>query len=166
MDFTLRPWQLTDAEHLAKHANNLNIAKFLTNMFPHPYGKEDAENYIKMVSSDHPTKAFAIDVQGEAIGSIGVFPQTDIFCKNAEMGYWLSESFWGKGIMSRAIEEMVQYGFETFEIERIFARPFGTNKRSQRALEKSGFLLEAKIEKTIFKYGHYDDELIYAIRKN
>lgn len=165
MDFTLRPWQSTDVQSLAKHANNENIAKFLTDMFPHPYGLEDAINYIKMVSSDNPTKVFAIDVNGEAVGSIGVFPQSDIFRKNTEMGYWLSESFWGNGIMTQAIRQMTHYGFETFPIHRIFARPFGTNKKSQRVLEKAGFQLEARIEKIIFKNGNYDDELIFAIRK-
>ena len=86
-------------------------------------------------------------------------------CKNAELGYWLAEPFWGKGIITYAIQEMVEYGFKTFDITRIFAIPFGTNIASQKALEKAGFILEARLNKTIFKNGEYQDELIYAIRK-
>ena len=82
-----------------------------------------------------------------------------------ELGYWLAEPFWGQGIITRAIGQMVQYGFENFDITRIFARPFGTNIGSQKALKKAGFLLEARFEKTLFKNGQFLDELVYALRK-
>lgn len=99
------------------------------------------------------------------MGSIGIFPQSDIHEKNAEMGYWLSEKYWGLGIMPRAIQEMVEYGFKTFDITRIFARPFSTNRGSQRVLEKAGFELEAKLKKAIYKDGEYLDEWIYSKKK-
>ena len=92
-------------------------------------------------------------------------PQADVHRKNAELGYWLAEPYWGQGIITRAITRMVSYGFEHWDIHRIFARPFGTNIASQRALEKAGFVLEARFEKTIFKNGEYLDELVYAIRR-
>jgi RimJ/RimL family protein N-acetyltransferase len=107
----------------------------------------------------------AIDINGEACGGIGIHPQDDIQCKNAELGYWLGEPFWGKGIITSAILQMVENGFNSFDINRIFARPFGSNLASQKVLEKTGFILEAKLEKTLFKNGIYEDELIYAIRK-
>jgi [ribosomal protein S5]-alanine N-acetyltransferase len=108
----------------------------------------------------------AIDINGEAIGGIGIHPKDDIECKNAEMGYWLGEPFWGNGIITKAVLQMVDYGFVNFEIDRIFARPFGTNIASQKVLEKTGFVLEARFAKTLFKFGEYQDELIYAIRRN
>ena len=80
---------------------------------------------------------FAIDVNGEAVGGIGLHPQTDIHRKNAELGYWLAEPFWGKGIVSKAILEIIEFGFKTYDIDRIFARPFGTNAASQKVLEKN-----------------------------
>lgn len=163
--FTLRSWQLSDAESLAKHANNFKIARFLTNMFPNPYNRQDAINFINAVKEDDPVKIFAIEVNGEAVGSIGLTPQHDIHCKNAELGYWLSEDYWGKGIMPAAIRAMVEYGFCTFDIERIFARPFGTNPQSRRVLEKAGFQLEATFPKALFKNGEYIDELYYGIRR-
>jgi [ribosomal protein S5]-alanine N-acetyltransferase len=108
---------------------------------------------------------FAIDVNGEAVGAIGVHPQSDIMCKNAELGYWLGEGYWGQGIITAAISHMVQYTFDTYDITRVYARPFGSNAASQRVLEKAGFVLEARIEKSIFKNGAYEDELIYGYRK-
>lgn len=165
MNFTLRKWQGDDIDSLVRYANNYHIAKNLTNQFPHPYTHEDGANFLNAIASDSPTKVFAIDINGEATGSIGIFPQADIHCKNAEMGYWLAEPYWGNGIMPRAISELVQYGFGTFDITRVFARPFGTNVASQRVLEKAGFTLEARFEKTLFKNGVFMDELIYAVRR-
>jgi ribosomal-protein-alanine N-acetyltransferase len=98
------------------------------------------------------------------VGGIGIHPQTDIQRKNAELGYWLAESFWGNGIISNAIKQVVQFTFETYDINRIYARPFGTNIASQQVLEKNGFDLEARFEKTLIKNGELLDELIYAIR--
>ncbi len=165
MEFKLRAWQTDDINSLVKYADNLKIAKNLTNHFPHPYSIESGKGFIENANKAKPARIFAISVDGEAVGAIGVHPQEDIFSKNAEMGYWLAEPFWGKGIMTKAVLEMVDYGFKTFEINRIFARPFGTNTGSQKVLEKAGFTFEAKFEKTIYKYGVYLDELVYAIRK-
>jgi len=164
--FILRPFTAVDADSLAEYANNYNIARYMTNVFPHPYAKEDAIRFIEMVSQHKPVQVFTIDIEGRASGGIGLFPQADIMCKNAEMGYWLAEPFWGKGIITEAIKQMIEYGFKTWDISRIYARPFGTNIGSQKALEKSGFRLEGRFEKTIFKNGVLEDELVYAIRKN
>lgn len=165
MEFELRRWNMGDKESLVKHANNKNIAKFLTNQFPYPYSEQDAVDFINLCMRNDSAIMFTIDVDGEAIGSIGVFPQSDIHCKNAELGYWLSEDYWGKGIMTEAIKRMVGCAFDTYDINRIFARPFGINGASQRVLEKAGFKLEARFKDALYKYGEYMDELIYAIRK-
>ncbi len=166
MNFILRKWTRADLGSLMKHANNIHIANNLTDAFPHPYTILSAEAYLNMASGKNPSTIFAIDVNGEAVGSIGIYQQTDIHALNAEMGYWLSEDYWGQGIMTGAVKEMVRYGFETFDITRIFARPFGTNKASQRVLEKAGFTLEARFEKVLFKNGEFVDELVYGIRND
>ncbi len=163
--FTLRPWQLSDLDSLVKYADNPNIARNLTDGFPSPYTRESGEAYINMVSNDNPVKVFAIEIDGEAVGSIGVFPQVDIHRLNAEMGYWLAEPYWGKGIMPRAIKQMVKYAFDTFEINRIFARPFGRNLASQRVLEKVGFTYETRFDKVLIKDGQIEDELFYSVRR-
>jgi [ribosomal protein S5]-alanine N-acetyltransferase len=165
MQFALRPFTEADVDSVAKYANNLEIAKNLTNKFPHSYSTENAKQFIAFATANKPVHIMAIDINGEAIGGIGIHPKDDIECKNAEMGYWLGEPFWGNGIITKAVLQMIDYGFANFEIDRIFARPFGTNIASQKVLEKTGFTLEAKFEKTLFKFGEYQDELIYAIRR-
>lgn len=165
MKYKLRQWNINDLDSLVKYANNPNIAKNLTNGFPHPYTEENGKKFIEMATSNSPTTIFAIEVNGEACGGIGLHLQSDIQQKNAELGYWLAESFWGNGIITKAIKEITDYGFKTFNINRIYARPFGTNIASQKVLEKCGFVLEGRFEKTLFKNGEYLDELIYAIRK-
>jgi [ribosomal protein S5]-alanine N-acetyltransferase len=164
MEFKLRPWKNDDGYSLVNYANNYNIARFMTDKFPYPYTMDDAVNFIEMASISVPSNILAIEVDGKAVGGIGIHIQPDIYQKNAEMGYWLGEPFWGRGIITNAITQMVDYGFKHWPINRIFARPFGTNLASQRVLEKAGFLLEGKFEKTLYKNGEYLDELIYATR--
>lgn len=161
----LRPWTMADLPNLVIHANDYSIARYMTDAFPYPYTEADAERYITMVSQASPANVFAIEVDGEAVGSIGVFPQGDIMRRNAEMGYWLAAQYRGRGIVLQAIQQMVSYGFDTWDIVRIYARPYGSNKASQRVLEKAGFALEARIAQNIFKYGEFEDELIYAVRR-
>lgn len=165
IDIILRPWQPTDVDSLVEHANNLNVARFLQNQFPFPYTREQGLKFIERVSNASPAHIFAIEVEGKAVGGIGIHPQSDIFCKNAELGYWLGEKYWGRGIITTAVEKTIPLAFETCDINRIFARPFGNNPASARVLEKAGFVLEARLKNTIFKFGEYLDELIYAYRK-
>ena len=82
------------------------------------------------------------------------------------MGYWLGEAFWGRGIISNSIIQAVQFAFDTYDIDRVFARPFGSNIASQRVLEKNGFTLEARLKQTLIKNGVMEDELVYAIRRS
>lgn len=166
MEFQLREWRPSDKDSMVEYANNPNIAKWLTNQFPCPYTAKDADDYLHMIKNDHPTKVFAITVNDKAVGSIGIFPQSDIHEKSAEIGYWLAEPYWGNGIMSKAIRQIVNYGFNTFDIIRIYARPFSTNIGSQKALEKAGLKLEAKLSKALYKNGEVLDELIYVTFKD
>jgi [ribosomal protein S5]-alanine N-acetyltransferase len=165
MTFHLRPWTSEDLPSLVRFANNPNIAKFMTNQFAHPYTQENGRMFIDFAQKGNPTHIFAIEIDGKASGGIGLHPQADIQCKNAELGYWLAEPYWGHGIITKAISEIVEYGFKTFDIDRIYARPFGNNIASQKVLEKAGFTLEARFKNTYFKNGEYLDELVYAIRK-
>jgi [ribosomal protein S5]-alanine N-acetyltransferase len=165
MQFILRPWNENDVDSLVANANNINISRFLTDGFPHPYTSENAKAFIAMATKDVPVHIFAIEVEGKAVGGIGIHPQSDIMKKNAELGYWLGEAHWGKGIITAAIKQMIDFAFSTYDITRIYARPFGNNAASQKVLQKAGFVLEARIEKNIFKNGEFLDELIYAVRK-
>lgn len=163
--FILRPWQMSDLDSLVLHANNWNIARYMTDQFPFPYTEEDGRAFIEFATKDEPIHIFAIEVDGQAVGGIGIHPQGDIQRRNAELGYWLGEAYWGRGIISRAIIQALAFAFDTFHIDRVFARPFGSNLASQRVLEKNGFNLEARFSSTLIKNGVFEDELVYGIRR-
>ena len=165
MIFKLKAWTLSDLDSLVKYANNWNVAKNMTDKFPFPYSKSNGEAFIEFATKDDPIHIFAIDIEGQAVGGIGIHPQDDIHRKNAELGYWLAEPFWGQGIVSNAIKQTIDFAFTTYDIDRIFARPFGTNIASQKILEKNNFILEGKFDKVLIKNGEFLDELIYAIRR-
>lgn len=165
MEFKLRDWTHSDLDSLVKYANNWNIAKNMTDKFPFPYSESNGKAFIEFAKQGNPIHIFAIDINGQAVGGIGIHPQDDILRKNAELGYWLAEPFWGKGIISGAIKQIVDYAFNTFDIERVFARPFGTNLASQKVLEKNGFVLEGCFKKVFFKNQEFIDELIFAVRR-
>jgi RimJ/RimL family protein N-acetyltransferase len=165
MNLILRSWRETDLDSLIKNINDPAIAKFMTDQFPFPCDAEKGRTFIANANKHIPQRIFAIEVSGEACGAIGIHPKEDIDRKNAEIGYWLGKAHWGKGIITAAIKQITDHGFKSFDITRIYARPFHTNIASQKALEKAGFKLEARFEKTIFKNGEFLDELVYAMRK-
>jgi [ribosomal protein S5]-alanine N-acetyltransferase len=166
-DFELRPWTGKDLDALVRHANDPAIAANMTDTFPSPYSKVMGRSFLDRVTADDPPKVLAIVIDGEPCGSVGCFPQQDIYRRNAELGYWLSRRHWGQGIMTKVVRDMTTHVFRTFPgINRVFARPFGSNAASQRVLEKAGFTLEARLVGTIEKNGHEEDELIYAVRRS
>jgi RimJ/RimL family protein N-acetyltransferase len=156
---------MSDLDSLVKYANNPNIARNMTDKFPFPYTKEHGKAFIEFATQDNPIHIFAIEVNGEAVGGIGIHPKEDIHRKNAELGYWLAEPFWNRGIMSNAIKQIVDFGFETYPVERIYAMVFSTNIGSQKILEKNNFLREAVMKETIYKNEIFLDEWIYAVRR-
>lgn len=165
MKVELRPWQTADAERLSELANNYQIARYLTNRFPHPYTIEHAKEFIATFMKDDPIQRFAITANKEIVGGCGINLQEDIFINNAELGYWIGLDHQKKGYMTEALCLITEYGFANFPLTRIFCRIFGNNPASMRVAEKAGFILEAKFEKTLVKYGEVLDEYIYAKRK-
>lgn len=160
----LRSWQASDLEDLCCRANDDRIARFMTDAFPHPYSSLDGLRFLTLAMSS-PERFRAIVTDAGVVGGIGLHSQSDVFSLNAELGYWLSPAFHGKGIMTRAVGEMVAHGFATLPVHRIFARPFSNNPASMRVLEKAGFVLEARLQGTILKRDEVLDELIYGIRR-
>jgi len=162
--FSLRPPQEGDEESLPIHANNPNIAKFLSDQFPQPYTMNDARKWIDSIRKmkNLPTQ-FAIVIANQAVGGIGFNLQQDIYYRSAELGYWLGEDYWGRGIISQAIPAVVHYAFDNFDICRIFALVFDENLASAKALEKTGFQLEGRFKMAATKNGKTLDERVYAI---
>lgn len=166
MKINLKQWEITDAEALVKYAGNPQITRFMSDGFANLSTPEGARKFIEFANSGTDKIYRAIELDGEVVGGIGISVQTDIYRKNAELGYWLAEPFWGRGIISRVIPMIVKEGFNTLDITRIFAKPFHINPASHRVLVKSGFKLEAIFEKTVFKNGEYINECIFGIRKS
>lgn len=158
---------IADDDHaeLVRLADNKKIWKNLRDIFPHPYGDEDGTFFIKLVRKDKTNLRSVIDVDGSFAGMIGAFPQTDVNKYTAEIGYWLGEPYWGKGVMTEAIRLKCKQVFETTEINRIFAAVFGFNKASAKTLEKNGFQFEGVAREAVFKDGEFYDELRYGLLK-
>lgn len=162
----LRPWRSADADDIFFYANNKKIADNLRDGFSYPYTMDNAVGFIAAVSQDDDKHCCrAIEVDGHAVGSIGVFFKDDVYRKSAEIGYWLGEPFWGRGIMSGAIRQMVEDVFTRYDVVRIFAEPYAYNMGSRRALEKAGFQLEGVLKRSIYKNGKIYDSCIYALLK-
>lgn len=166
MNITLRPWHISDLDNLVKYADNPKIAMYMTDQFASPYLRENGIKFIEFANSGEPLRIFAIDLDGQSIGGIGLHPQSDIERKNAELAYWLGEPFWGNGIISKVIPQIVDYGFTNLDLHRIFGRAFGRNIASQKALEKAGFNLEAKLKDAFYKNGNFEDAFIFSILKS
>lgn len=167
MECVLREFVLSDAKSLAKYANNKNIGRFLR-FLPFPYTEEDGEEFItQTINRDKQKQDIeAIVVDGEVIGTIGLFVGSDVYCKTAEIGYWIGEEFWGKGIMTTAVKQMCAKGFKNYDIVRIYAHIFSVNTASARVLEKCSFKFEGTLTKGIYKDGVVYDESSYALIKD
>ena len=165
-DFLLREQQLTDKSSLAKNANNINVWNNVRDYFPNPYTEADAEQFIgNTLLKPKPLTDFAIVFGGNAVGGIGVVPQTDVERIAIEIGYWLGEDYWNKGIMTNAVKQMVGYAFENFPVMKIYAPVFEFNNASKKVLEKAGFTLEAILKKSAIKNGQVIDLYYYGLIK-
>jgi [ribosomal protein S5]-alanine N-acetyltransferase len=162
INYTLRDFTAEDVDSIVENANNINVSQYLHDRFPYPYTLKDAQEFIEVFLPNQPGKVFAIDVEGKAVGAIGLHLQHDEHRMNAELGYWLGENYWNKGIISSAIPEVVKYGFEKFNLNKIYAKVYKVNKISCIVLVKNGFKLEACLVKNAIKKGQYVDELIYS----
>jgi ribosomal-protein-alanine N-acetyltransferase len=158
----IRSYRLEDATSLALHANNHKIWQNLRDGFPHPYELEHARNFIQLAITANPETMFAICVEGFAAGGIGYTLRSDIERLSAEVGYWLGEPFWGRGIVTEALMAVTQYAIERHNLLRIYAVPFESNKASHRVLEKSGYQLEGRMRKSAIKDGKVTDQFLYA----
>lgn len=166
MDFILREWRREDVEDVLRYANNDKIARNLRNVFPYPYILTDAENFVNscLEADEDRQLCRAIEVEGRAAGSIALFRGGDVYCMTAELGYWLAEDYWGRGIMTEAVKQICREGAERWEdLLRVYAEPFAHNTASRRVLEKAGFTLEGVLRKSVCKRGRVCDSCMYAL---
>ena len=160
---TLRSWEWRDRDAIVRHANNRNVSINLRDHFPFPYTHADARNWLETVVGLKPETTFAITIDDEVIGGIGFTIQNDVGHRSAEIGYWLGEEFWGRGIATEALSAVTEHAFSTYDLCRIYAHVFEWNPASARVLEKAGYELEGRLRKSVTKDGRTIDRLMYAI---
>lgn len=160
----IREWELSDAANLAAALSNKKVQDNLRDGLPYPYTEQDGFDFISaMLSADkNDTFAFAVTIDDKVIGSIGVFRQSNIHRQTAELGYYIAEEYWGKGITTEAVKKICEYVFSMSDIIRIYAEPFAYNTASCRVLEKSGFQYEGTLRKNAVKNGKVLDMKLYS----
>ena len=162
-EYALRSWSWDDAPALVRYANNRKIWLNVRDAFPHPYAEEDADAWLELVVDQDPPTSLTIATESEAIGGIGFSLRDDVRLRTAEIGYWLAEPFWGRGIATDAVRAIVDYAFANFDLTRIEAYVFEWNPASCRVLEKAGFIQEARLKKRVTKDGKTIDEFLYGL---
>ena len=164
MNCKIRRWELSDARDLATALSNKKIQDNLRDGLPYPYTEQDGKEFISamLAANENDTFAFAITVNGKVIGSIGAFRQGNIHRQTAELGYYIAEEYWGKGIMTEAVKQLCDYVFSNTDIIRIYAEPFAYNIGSCRVLEKAGFQYEGTLRSNALKNGNVFDMKMYS----
>lgn len=161
-DVKVRSWRKDDLKALLKHADNAKIAANLRDQFPHPYTRRDGIDFLEYTQMQEPECSFAIEFGGEAVGGVGFLIGRDIARISAEMGYWLSEVYWGRGIATRAVTAMSEWAFDNYKLTRVFALAFAHNAASVRVLEKSGFERECLLRRSAIKQSVVLDQILFA----
>ncbi len=164
MNCIIRQWRAEDAKSLSELLNNKKILDNLRDGLPFPYTEDDALEYINaMLNADkNSVFAFAIEFEGEVAGSIGVFRQSNIHSKTAELGYYIGEKFWNRGIATFSVKKVCDFVFKNTDIIRIYAEPFARNAASCRVLEKAGFQREGTLRSNAVKNAVVEDMKMYA----
>ncbi|HQR08116.1 MAG TPA: GNAT family protein [Gemmatales bacterium] len=162
----LRSWQESDLASLVRHANNRKVWLQLRNRLPHPYTEADGRAWIEYAGFEDPMTNFAIEYNNEAVGSIGLILQNDIETGTAEVGYWLGEEVWGKGIGTAALKAFAAWAFAEFDLRRLYAAVMIDNLGSRRVLEKAGFVLEGILRQHALKDGVLKDQAYYGLLRN
>ncbi len=167
MNCKIRKWQLSDAKALAAALSNKKVQDNLRDGLPYPYTEQDGIDFISAMLSanENDTFSFAVTADNKVIGSIGVFRQSNIHRKTAELGYYIAEEYWGKGIMTEAVNQICEYVFGNSDILRIYAEPFAYNAASCRVLEKAGFHYEGTLRNNALKNGKVIDMKMYSLLK-
>ena len=158
----VRDWAAEDRSSLVRHANNRNVWINLRDRFPHPYTEANAREFLTQVARQDPVTVWAIEVDGEAAGGIGIVRLSDVERISAEIGYWLGEAYWGRGVTTDALKAVTAEAFRIFALRRIFALPFADNVGSIRVLEKAGYVLEGRMPQSAIKDGVIRDQLMYG----
>jgi RimJ/RimL family protein N-acetyltransferase len=158
----LRAFQESDLDNLVNLANNKEVSRYLIDTFPYPYTKENAIWWLQEDHHQNDMVNYAITLQDELIGGIGITPNRGWRSHLAEIGYWLGEPYWNKGYTTWALTKMTVHAFVDLKIKKLYAPVFEENFGSMRVLEKCGFYREGLLNLEIFKDGAFHNIHYFA----
>lgn len=162
----LRPFREGDAAAIVRHADNPRVARYLRERFPQPYTRQVAEGWIASTLREQPPLNLAITREDQVIGGVGMLPERDIHRVSAEVGYWVGETEWGRGIATCALQQLVTYAFDTFDqLNRLFAFVDEEHAASIRVLEKNGFRCEGRLIGAAILRGEIRNQFLYALTR-
>ncbi len=160
---SIRSFRKGDQASIVRHANDRDVWINLRDRFPHPYTSRDAREWLRLVERMVPETNFAIAVDDEVVGAIGIELQHDVARRSAEIGYWVGKAFWRRGIATLATRALTDWAFANFDLCRLYASVFAWNPASARVLEKAGYTFEGRLRSSVYKDGKTVDQLLYAI---
>ena len=158
----VRGWRREDRDSLLRHADNPNVARYLSLRFPNPYTPADADAWFAFLESQEDPEGWAIEVDGQAVGGIGVRRGAAEFAHSAELGYWLGEAYWRRGIVTAAVREVVPFVMQRWGLARLTAYASARNVGSIRVLEEAGFVREGLVRARAFRDGHAYDHVMFG----
>ena len=164
-NYCIRSFEENDVDSIVKYANNIEVSRYLRDSFPYPYSRENAIQWVSFVKNNYSTLFFAIANDKELIGGISAVPQPDVHRFSAEVGFWIGQLFWNKGIMTKAIPAFCNYLFTKFNFNRLTSNVFDGNEASKKVLSRSGFILEGVLRKSVYKNDKFVDQFIYGLLK-
>jgi [ribosomal protein S5]-alanine N-acetyltransferase len=160
--WVLRAWHESDAPSLAAHANNVNVWRWMSDSFPHPYTQAIAEHWVGAGHVEFGGYNWAITFEGIAVGGCGIAPLEGPLRCSAEVGWWLGEPYWGRGTGARVARTLVQRAFENPRITRVFAPIHAGNERSMAVARRAGMALEAVQRQSAVKDGRVIDRHVFV----
>ncbi len=166
MKLKLQKLKLSDTNRFAELANNKRLWLNMRDTFPHPYTIGNAISFINFSKKDNDNHIFGIFYNNELVGAVGLHGQEDINRHSVELGYWIGEPHWNKGIATKAVALIVDFGFKNLDINRIFASTIESNLASSRVLEKNNFIFEGVSRKSAFKNNVFLDEYNFSLLKD
>lgn len=158
----LRPWRLDDLDSLVAAANDVSVSRSLRDRFPYPYTGDDGRAWLTR-AVDESDRAWALDIDGSAVGGVSLHPGVDVHRHSAELGYWLGQRHWGRGIMTAVVRTFAPRAMDAFRLHRLYATVYENNPASARVLEKAGFAREGVQKSAVVKRGELLDLHVYAM---
>ena len=157
----LRPWRHDDLDSLVASANDDSVSRGLRQRFPYPYSGDDGRAWLAR-AVDESDRAWALEIDGAAVGGVSLHPGNDVHRHSAELGYWLGRRYWGRGIMTAVIGAFAEPAMQVFRLHRLYATVYANNPASMCVLEKAGFEREGTQKSAVFKRGELLDLVVYA----